>query len=275
MNAEMTRRAYLQPCQSTTIFGRVELSEALGPLAAAGYEYIELSRNSSRRAECKPMADDLGLNVWAVHGTLDLAAGMGNAAERQAAVEAELRAMDEVAVYAPCPYIAHYMCRNTEPEGADQWKEVVARLHERAAGLGFVLSLEQVPAKPAGVGLPYLCKSAEVAAFVRSFAPEYLGICMDLNHVNLHEEIGAAAGNSAGLIRTIHVSDNHGLEEEHLAPGDGVIEWAAALGAVYGAGYEGPVNMELHVPPCHELFVRTREWAERMAEGLRVCAGEG
>ena len=255
----------MQPSQSTTIFGRVDLSEALEPLARAGYRHIELSRKSWRRAENKPMADDLGLRVWAVHGTLDLIAGIGTSAERQEAVDDELRAMDDVAVYAPCPYIVHHFCRNTDPDGVDDWKLLVEPLHERAKSLGFVLALEQLPV---GSAFPYVCKSAAVAEFVRSFDSEHVGLCVDFNHVNLVEDFTTVARNSAGIIRTIHISDNHGIREEHLPPGEGIIAWPEALSAIYDAGYEGPLNMELHVPPTHELLVSTREWAERMADEL-------
>lgn len=119
-------------------------------------------------------------------------------------------------------------------------------------------------------GFPYVCKSAEIAEFARSFQSEHLARCIDMNHVNLYEEFAAVSANSTGLIRTVHVSDNHGIEEEHLPPGEGVIDWFAALKVIYATGYAGPINMELHVPPSHELFVRTRKWATDMAERLRA-----
>lgn len=266
---------FLKPSQSTTIFGRVELSEALPPLAKAGYKIVELSRNSSKRAEHKPMLDDLGMAVWAVHGTLDLLAGMGDAPARRKALADELRAMADVAVYAPCPYIIHHLCRNTDPDGPDNWRQVVGPLHDQAKALGFVLSLETVPAKPAAAGgFPYVCKSAESAEFVRSFRSAHLGICIDMNHVNLYEDFAAVGANSAGLIRTVHVSDNHGTKEEHLVPGDGIINWENALAAIYKSGYRGPINMELHVPPAHETLVRARIWAEKLAEKLAPVFSE-
>ena len=262
----------LQPSQSTTIFGRVELSEALPPIAAAGYNVVELSRNSAHRARHSKMAADLGLRVWAVHGTLDVLAAMGTERERRAAVDDEIRAMEAVAVYAPCPYVIHYLCRNTEPEGREDWKRVVERLHERAAALGFVLALETVPMIPSEQGgLPYLVQSAEAADFVRGFQSPHVGVCLDVNHVNLTEDLADAARHFAGLIATVHLSDNHGVHEEHLPPGEGTINWLPALRAIYEAGYAGPLNMELHVPPSHGLLVRAREWAERAAESLRAA----
>ena len=271
---------FMQPSQSTTVFGFVELAEAAGALARAGYRCAELSRKTSRRAEQKPVADDLGISVWSIHGTLDLLAGMGTAAKRRAAVEDEMRAMDDVAVYAPCPYVIHHYCRNTEPDGMANWREVVARLHEHAKALGLILCLEVIRVRPGK--FPYLCKSAEVADFVRGFASDHLGVCIDVNHVNVYEPIPLVAENSSGLIRSVHLSDNHGAAEgprarpRHIPPGDGIINWPEALTALYGNGYNGPLNMELHVEPTHEVLVRTREWAEaikaEMADSLSAQA---
>ena len=264
---------FMQPSQSTTIFGRVDLSEAARPLARAGYRCVELSRKTTRRAQHKPVLDDLGIAVWSVHGSLDVLAGTGTPVESRKAVDDELRAMSEVAVYAPCPYVIHYYCPNAGPNRTDQWKHCVERLHERARSLGFVLCLETIRVRPKD--FPYLCKSREVAQFVRSFNSDLLAVCIDVNHVNVYEPIAEAAANSAGLIRTVHLSDNHGvtagplLPFRHLPPGDGVIDWPAALTALYRAGYKGPLNMELHVEPSHELFVRTRKWAEWIRSRIR------
>lgn len=263
----------MQPSQSTTIFGRVELSEAVGPLARAGYRNIELSSRTLKRSEQKQAADDLGLRIWSVHGTLDKLGGLGTDAERRKAVDDEIRAMEDVAVYAPCAYIVHYFCRNTDAAGVANWRDTVGQLHEQAKSIGFVLCLEMVRGRPEIPGkFPCVCKSAEVADFVRAFDSDNLGVNIDVNHVNAYEDIPDVAANSAGVIRSIHVSDNHGAKEgtpRHLPPGEGIIDWPQALGAIYRNGYEGPINMELRAEPTHELLVRTREWAEAMARLLR------
>ena len=253
---------FMQPCLSTTMFGKIELGETLKPIADAGYRLIELSRKSFHRSKYKPMADDLGLRVWSVHGTLHLPNVFGEEGDTQEYVEKELRAMDEVAVFAPCPYIVHYLCRNTEPGGREEWRGVVAQLHEHARAIGFVLCLETVPSKDYGSSVPYLIKSDEAGELVRSFNSDHLAICVDLNHVNMWEDIAETTAACDGLIRNIHVSDNHGKCEEHLPPGEGIIEWPRTLRCLVEAGYRGPINLELPVEPTHEVLVRTREWAE-------------
>jgi len=264
----------MQPSQSTTIFGAAGLAEAVQALVQAGYRCAELSRKTGRRAADKRIADDQGLRIWAIHGTLHLHAGAEDIAERRRAIRDEQDAMEELAVYAPCPYVVHYYCRNTDPDGPDVWKQTVEQLHETAKRLGFVLCVETLRARPGS--FPYVCGSAEVAAFVREFGSEHLGICLDVNHVNVYEPIPLAAARSAGLIRDVHLSDNHGVAEgplaqlRHLPPGDGVIDWPQTLHALYGAGYSGPLNMELHVEPSHDVLVRTRRWAETIRDAVQT-----
>ena len=67
---------------------------------------------------------------------------------------------------------------------------------------------------------------------------------MDINHANLREDLESVGKNCAGLISNIHVSDNHGEREEHLPPGEGIIDFPAALRAMIDAGYKGPCNLE-------------------------------
>ena len=259
---------FMQPCLSTTIFGRVELKDTLKPIADAGYKLIELSRKSAHRAECKSMLDDMGIKVWSVHGTFHLHRVFGEHVSVQDDVDRELRAMEDVAVFAPCPYIVHYLCRNTEPGGPEEWREAVEPLHEQAKAIGFTLCVETVPSKEYGSSIPYLVKSREAADFVRSFDSRHLAVCVDLNHVNMWEDIAETTAVCNGLIRNIHVSDNHGKCEEHLIPGDGIIDWQRTLTHVVRAAYRGPLNLELHVEPSPEALVRARQWAEEIGPAI-------
>ena len=70
----------------------------------------------------------------------------------------------------------------------------------------------------------------------------------DVNHANLHEDVLDAVTDCGGLIRHIHVSDNHGHREEHLVPGQGIIDLKAVIGKIYGTAYNGPCNFEFGFP---------------------------
>lgn len=58
----------------------------------------------------------------------------------------------------------------------------------------------------------------------------FLKICLDTNHLNLSEDICAATEKAGKRIGEFHLNDNHkGVEEEHLLPYSGEIDWDAFL----------------------------------------------
>jgi sugar phosphate isomerase/epimerase len=180
-----------------------------------------------------------------VHGTfgcVEPGAISESADERRHTLDRELELLHMAAAYAPCPYVIHYLNRYNDPAVAKRWRDSVQELLVHAAALQLTLAVETVPFKPEEN--ERYADTAEVAAFVRAFDSEYLRMCVDVNHSNLHEDLGQAIRNCSGQIADIHISDNHGVREEHLQPGEGVIDMPFALAALREAGYSGPCNLE-------------------------------
>jgi sugar phosphate isomerase/epimerase len=59
-----------------------------------------------------------------------------------------------------------------------------------------------------------------------------IDICLDLGHAHIAPGISEAIGILGKRIGEVHMHDNHGLKDEHLWPGDGTIDWTAALEAL-------------------------------------------
>ena len=59
-----------------------------------------------------------------------------------------------------------------------------------------------------------------------------IGVCLDLGHAHMTVGVSAAIATLSGRIVQVHVHDNHGLKDEHLCPGDGSIDWPAAVAAL-------------------------------------------
>ncbi|MBR2510332.1 MAG: sugar phosphate isomerase/epimerase, partial [Lentisphaeria bacterium] len=85
------------------------------------------------------------------------------------------------------------------------------------------------------------------ADFIKSFDGR-MYMTFDVNHANLNEDIIYAVNRSNGLIRHIHISDNHGHREEHLVPGQGVIDLQTVIAEIYKTDYNGPYNFEFVFP---------------------------
>ena len=212
--------------------------------AEAGFKRLELSRKHSDLTARRDLIASMGLKVWAVHGILGSDSISSDEAIRRRSVEVELARMEDSAVFAPCPYVVHYLDRSHDPAVGKAFRKSVEELAAKAVELGLILAIETVPHKPSNERYP---DSVEVADFARSFDSPNVAVCVDVNHSNLNEDLLQVARNCSGLISNIHVSDNHGEWEDHLPPGEGIIDFPSVLTALRENGYEGPCNVECHV----------------------------
>jgi sugar phosphate isomerase/epimerase len=71
---------------------------------------------------------------------------------------------------------------------------------------------------------------------------EGIGITLDIGHANTNGNIGAFLKYMREM-NHLHVHDNHGLSDEHLALGDGNIDWGT-VGKAVAADYSGVVVVE-------------------------------
>lgn len=247
---------------STTLFGtQFPFEKGVELLHAAGYRTIEISRKNPDVGKEKKFLSDMGIKVWSVHGTLGNNSASLSEDERIKAVENEYLRMEDVSVFAPCPYVVHYLHRHSNQEHGTAFRKSIEELHEKAIELKLNIAVETVPYKPkTNERHPF---SAEIAEFVRSFKSPNLTLCIDINHSNINENLEDVARNCKGVISTIHVSDNHGDWEDHLPPGEGIIKLPGVLRALRECGYKGPCNIECHVesiPPSLEMLSGMREF---------------
>ena len=258
---------------STTIFQTSEkklcgFDEGLAMCAQAGFKLLELSRKHGGLAEKRSLIDSLGMSVWSVHGTLGGGAVSADEALRKKTVEDECARMEDAAVYAPCPYVVHYLDRVNDPNVGMRFRESIEALRVKAEETGLLLAVETAPYKPK-INERYP-DSREIAGFVRWFDSPHVQLCIDLNHSNLNEDLIEVCENCSGLIANIHVSDNHGVWEDHLPPGEGIIDFSRVFRALSENGYAGPCNIECHVPDSLSLDLLSVIYhkAESFANGV-------
>ena len=75
-------------------------------------------------------------------------------------------------------------------------------------------------------------------------ADESLGVCFDVNHLLLqsHKDFVSEVRNK---IITVHISDYDFIDECHLLPGKGKIDWKELIGLLKDVGYNGPFMNEV------------------------------
>lgn len=121
-------------------------------------------------------------------------------------------------------------------------REAVARLLETARAHGVQLLLENIMSAGTRCGrLVELLDELDPAGEA--------GLCLDLGHA--HVEGGGADGMLEQLeaalprLRHIHLHDNDGSGDQHLAPGCGSVPWERVLGRLRRAGFDGHAALEI------------------------------
>ncbi len=237
---------------STTVFGPENIAEGNNLIASldiikqSGFDIIEISRHQKNILARESQIRASGLKVWSIHGLLGYDAASDSAAKRQAALDQEFRRMDDTACFAPCPYVVHYSNRVNDPQAAINYRDTIEKLYVYSSKLGFDLAVETAPYKPQ-IDERYP-DSKEISDFVRSFGMKDLNMTIDINHSNIHEKLIDVCNNCNGIIANVHISDNHGEWEDHLPPGEGIIDFPEVHDALRANGYTGPFNLEFHLP---------------------------
>lgn len=114
---------------------------------------------------------------------------------------------------------------------------------------GISLGIEPLPKNEVGSTL------GEVMDMVARIDRPNVGINFDVNHLFPPEEIPNLIRQAGSLIRSVHISDQDGIER-HWLPFKGTMDWSAVLRALVDVGYAGPLVYETHihdVASCEEV----------------------
>ena len=85
---------------------------------------------------------------------------------------------------------------------------------------------------------------------VRDLDEQSVGICFDVGHAYISEKdnLYEAFGRNVSRIIHVHLADNHGVEDEHLEPGDGGINWTRFYQTAKSSGFAGLLQLEVKPP---------------------------
>ena len=74
---------------------------------------------------------------------------------------------------------------------------------------------------------------------------EEAGICFDSGHYHAHFHDELDFQLFKNKIFAVHLHDNRGIEDEHLIPMDGTLDWKYVIKKLKESNYNGPITMEL------------------------------
>lgn len=117
----------------------------------------------------------------------------------------------------------------------------IAALHTRCAPMQVRVAVESP--------LPHLIGGdpAEFSEMLERLDPA-VGVCLDTGHTWLGGHWRRFVEVAGARLIHVHIHDNHGYADDHLPPGDGLIDWTVIRGSLQELGYDGWAMLELRCP---------------------------
>jgi sugar phosphate isomerase/epimerase len=238
---------------STGIAYRHAIDAVLGPIRAAGVERIEVSTapqhvDLGRAVALRTLAGrirDHGLVVHSLHAPFghDVNLTSPDPGQRAHAIQRLLQAADALRLLGGGLYVIH-------PGGEDQrwvWEresrlaasvDGLLQIHAACTERGLRLVVE--------TPLPHLLGGQpDDFAWILGRLPADTGVCVDTSHCALGGTLFSSLERFADRLVHVQVSDNRGSTDDHLPPGDGVLDWPRFRAALAGAGYKGVFMLEV------------------------------
>lgn len=149
----------------------------------------------------------------------------------------------------------------TSDNARDAARRSVEALQEMCARAGVRLAIEVITNK---LSTP----EALVALIEDDLDDANVGICMDVGHAHLMSDLGDAIEACSGHIITTHLHDNRRKADDHLAPGEGTIDWPATLMELQKIGYDGAWMFEVANTSAPKNVLERTDRARKRFEAL-------
>lgn len=163
---------------------------------------------------------------------------------------------------------AYMITPTSYPDDDAQYLASIRSLADRAAAAGLKLCLEPTPGRS-------LADDAACLAFVRKTEHENVHVLVDFGHCLITGEVPSESIRNAGdRLGYVHMDDNHGVNDDHVALFDGVLKEPVIndfLDTLVSLPYNGGLGIEfkLTTPSPMSALVQARdfirEWELRRA----------
>lgn len=247
--------------------------EALEAAAEVGLLRVEIGTPPQHFDPLEPRAVEaaaaaltrLGLHAVSMHAPFGGARELSepDARARDAAVSAMLGAAATLRRLGGTILVVHPSDvprdRANPVERLQHTADALARVTDGCRALGIRVALE--------TPLPHLIGGhpAEFARLLDAAGGD-LGVCLDTGHAHLGHHLAGFLDVIGHRLLHVHVHDNHGKADDHLAPGEGSVNWEAVFSGLREARYQGCLMLELRCP--HESLAGHFSSAERRLRDL-------
>ena len=205
-----------------------------------------------------PMYND---DVWGRSGPQSVLSITEPVKSKRLAIVDEIKRAIEIAETVPFQYLIQHL--GVSGEEYDEWKVDAA-----------FSALEQICLFARHRGVEVLLEntanalaSAERLSLFLTQTHLDLKFCFDVGHANMHEGIEAAFRVMRDRIRSTHLHDNNGKEDQHLFPfaDGGSIDWKKTMDLLHSRPDQYPLLLELkEVPDMEHPFEEVRTLFEKL-----------
>jgi sugar phosphate isomerase/epimerase len=240
---------------STGVVYQKPIEEILPAIAANGFHAIEVAtarthvdpKDSARVQTLQDQVRKLGLKVRSLHAPFGQGIDITDADPglRRLSLRHLREAADLLRSLGGALYVIH-------PGGEDHnwiW-EKDGRLRRSVEGLTEVWGMcrERGLTLVVETPLPHLLGgSMEDFSWILARIPEEgTGVCVDTSHTSLGGKLFEAIDRFSDRLVHLQASDNHGKHDDHLPPGEGIIQWPAVIQALERARYRGMFLLEVN-----------------------------
>ncbi len=273
---------------STGCFHRRRFVDVITEIRDSGFDTIEVCsfpmhldyRDRAAAAEAGARLRALGLRAASFHAPfadrIDITAL--DAESRGAAVRELLSASEAAAVMGVETLVLH---PGPEREGRPPEAEFLERMRhaadslnrvaDRCCELGVHLVLENM--------LPHLLFGHinDMLYLLGSIHTCTVGACLDTGHAFLARELATVIHKLSGHLHMVHANDNRGDRDDHLAPGDGHIDWAWVLSELQRCRFNGVLILELSsqpLEPVPDMLARARKARDYLLARMPKAAAQ-
>ena len=184
------------------------------------------------------------------------------------AVDAYLRENFELARALGAGYVICHGGYHFSSDRAERLRQAVARMQRAASWaeeLGLDIYFENHNREPDNAEIHYLPKDvAETRVFFESVRSPRFKWAFNVGHAHLVPDgfDGFLDAFGAANIGQVRLNDTHGQYEEHLIPGQGIVDFRHVFRRLAAAGYRGPFTLDFGGPEDRA------EWRDRFAQWL-------
>ncbi len=229
-------------------------AEHLPAVKAAGFRAIELNLYKGRdhfdwenpRAveALRDVAADLDIRVWSIHAPDLGSVASADPAERQRQSDVMRTCLDLADRLGAKAIASHALLLapfDKDPEGCEARMEAFLTDFAGEAEAGPA----QVAFENPGYACPPQARALRVLDRLDAASRAAYGFVLDTGHSNIDGDLAEVGARVRDHMISLHLNDNDGRADAHLAPGEGTVDWLAVRALLQGIGYRGVVLHEV------------------------------